>query len=177
MASRAWTKLIDTQTKDVTSTDLMKLSQLMYIDPKAIREFEALQNLMQSVKILQTPGQNVFADSIKLATQTINNETASFKPSTIYDGETYASDYLVQILSLSVVASGGDTATMALSLADGSSTMILLKPTSVTAAAPLTYTPTDPIYITEDTYLNVTNAASVDGTTTVCAAIVARGGA
>ena len=175
--SRAWTKLINTQTKDVTSSDLMKLSQLMYIDPKAIKEYEALQNLMQSVKILQTPGQNVFADSIKLATQTPNNETASFKPSTIYDGEPFASDYLVQLLSLSVTASGGDTATMALSLADGSSTMILLKPTSVTVSTPLNYTPTDPIYITEDTYLNVTNAASVDATVCLYAAIVARGGA
>ena len=175
--SRAWTKLINTQTKDVTSSDLMKLSQLMYIDPAARAEYKALQDLMESVKILQTPGQNIFADSIQLSTQTINNETASFKPSTIYDGETYASDYLVQILAISVVAGGGDTATMALSLSDGSSTMILQKPASVTAAAPLTYMPTDPLYITESTFLNVTNAASVDGTTCVCAAIVARGGA
>ena len=112
--SRAWTKLIDTQTKDVTSTDLMKLSQLMYIDPQAIKEFESLQNLRKSVEILQTPGQNVFADSIKLATQTINNDTANFKPSTIYDGDTYASDYLVQLLSISVIAGGGDTALMSL---------------------------------------------------------------
>ena len=54
---------------------------------------------------------------------------------------------------------------------------MLQKPTSATAAAPLTYTPTDPIYITEETYLAVTNSASVNGTTCVLAAIVARGGA
>ena len=55
--SRAWTKLIDKQVKDLTSTDLMKLTQLMYIDTRAIPEFESLQNLA-AVSIGLTDGAN-----------------------------------------------------------------------------------------------------------------------
>jgi hypothetical protein len=175
--SRAWTKLINTQTKDVTSSDLMKLSQLMYIDPNAIKEFEALTQLMTSVKVLQSPGQNIFADSLQLSTQTINNETATFKPSTIYDGEPFASDYLVQLLAISATVGDGDTGGIQISLTDGSNSLLLSRATAVTFSGPFSLVPANPVYLNESNYLSIINAASVDMPTVVYCALVARGGA
>ena len=176
--SRAWTKLIDKQVKDLTSTDLMKLTQLMYIDTRAIPEFESLQNLAATSKLVQASGQSVLADSLKFGGQTANASTVNFKPSNLYDGEPFASTYLLQLLAVGATATGGDSAAVSIGLTDGANSIILQKTTTVTASGPLTYVPPgNPIYLNELNYLSINNAASVNSHITVYCAIVARGGA
>ena len=59
--SRAWTKLIDTQTKDVTSTDLMKLSQLMYIE----RIKSDIMDYNYLIEIIENNEESDFSKSVK----------------------------------------------------------------------------------------------------------------
>tara|TARA_R110002110_G_scaffold335571_1_gene546246 strand:+ start:129 stop:659 length:531 start_codon:yes stop_codon:yes gene_type:complete len=175
--SRAWTKIIDTQLKDFNSTQLMKLGQLTYVDPNARTELEQLDKLKEYASFLQSPGQGVFSDSLKLSNQTANANAKTFKPSNIYDTETFASTYLLEIIGVGATTTGGDTASIAIQLTDGSSTLTLLKPTNVTASGPLTFEPTSPLYINESNYLSINNLNAVDSVVTVYCAIVSRGGA
>lgn len=176
--SRAFTKIIDTQLKDFNSTQLMKLGQLTYVDNAAKGELEELDKLKDYSSFLQTPGQNIFADSLKLSSQTANANSKNFKPSDIYSSETFASSYLLQVLAIGASTSGGDSASIIIGLTDGVNTMTLQKATTVTASGPLTYIPPgSPIFINESNYLAITNTASVDSVVTVYCAIVARGGA
>ena len=112
-----------------------------------------------------------------MSAQTINGGSGNYKPSTIYDGESYASTYLVQVLGISATCSGGDSGLVSVGVTDGASSLFLVKPATVTASAPLIFEPTSPLYLNESNYLNITNSASVDATCTVYCAIVARGGA
>ena len=171
-----YNKLTNTQLKDLTSSDLMKLGQLTFIDVKSINQLDQLKNIQDHSNNLVATGAQVFADSLKMGSQTANAGSVNFKPSTLYD-ETYASTYLVQILAIGATTSGGDTGSVSIGLTDGASTLILVKPTSVTAAGPLAFEPTSPLYINELNYLSVSNSASVNSTITVYCALVARGGA
>ena len=155
----------------------MKLGQLTFVDLNSIAQLNQLKNIQEHTNNLVVPGASIFADSLKMGSQTANNNTKNFKPSTLYDLETYADTYLLQVLAISASASGGDTASITINLTDGSNQITLLKPTSVTASGPLSFEPTSPLFINESNYLAVTNIASVDSTVTVYCGIVARGGA
>jgi len=155
----------------------MKLGQLTFVDSKAKSELDQLDKLKEYSSFLQSPGQNIFADSLKMGSQTANNNAKTFKPSTLYDSEPYADTYLLQVLAICATATGGDTASITIGLSDGSNTITLLKPTSVTASGPLSYEPTSPLFINESNFLSITNIASVDSVVTVYCGIVARGGA
>lgn len=172
-----YNKLTSTQLKDLTSSDLMKLGQLTFVDLESIAQLNQLKNIQEHTNNLVSPGSSVFADSLKMGSQTANNNTKTFKPSTLYDDEPYADTYLLQILAVSASASGADTASITIGLTDGSNQITLLKPTSVTASGPLSFEPTSPLFINESNYLAITNVASVDSVVTVYCAIVARGGA
>ena len=155
----------------------MKLGQLSYADLKSTEQLNQLNKIVGHSNNLVSQGASVFADSLQLSAQTANGATVNFKPSTIYDGEPYANTYLVRVLHFSCTASGGDTASILPSITNGSESVMLQKPTNVTASAPLIYQPLAPLYINESNYLSVTNGASVDSVITVYCAIVARGGA
>ena len=172
-----YNKLTSTQLKDLTSSDLMKLGQLTFVDLNSIAQLNQLKNIQEHTNNLVSPGSPVFADSLKLSAQTINGGDGTYKPSTIYDSESFADTYLVQVLAIGATTTGGDTAGITISLTDGASTLLLLKTTTVTAAGPLSFEPTSPLYLNESNYLSINNAASVDATCTVYCAIVARGGA
>mgnify|MGYP001407912976 CR=1 FL=1 len=171
-----YNKLPSTQVKNLTSADLMKLGQLTFVDEKSINNLDQLTRIKSHVTNLATDGAPVFADSLKLGSQTANSGAVNFKPSTLYDGEQFADTYLVQILGISGTVSSS-TATVALQLTDGSNTFMLQKPTNVTASGPMTFLPTDPIYINELNYLTITNSEAVNCVITVFCALVARGGA
>ena len=155
----------------------MKLGQLTFVDRKSIQALNQLNEIKGHVNNLASSGAAVFADSLKMSSQTANANTKTFKPSDIYDDEAYASTYLVQVLQITAQAGGGDTATISLGMTDGSNQIILQKATNVTAAGPLSFEPSTPLYINETNYLSINNSASVDSTITVYCAIVARGGA
>ena len=172
-----YSKLPSTQIKNLTSSDVMKLGQLTYADTKSIDQLNQLNKITKHSQNLVAPGASVFADSLKMGSQTANAGAVSWKPSNIYDSETYASTYLVQVLAIGASASGGDSASVAIGLTDGSSTLTLQKATTVTASGPLTFEPSSPLFINELNYLQVSNSASVDSVITVYCALVARGGA
>ena len=155
----------------------MKLGQLTFVDVNSVGDLEVLNKIKSNVQNLGSPGFQVFADSLQLSAQTANASTVTFKPSDIFDSETYANTYLVQILAIGAQAGGGDTATVSIGLTDGATNHILLKPTNVTASGPLSFEPTAPLYINELNYLSINNSASVDSTITVYCGIAARGGA
>jgi hypothetical protein len=171
-----YNKLPDTQLKDLTSSDLMKLGQLTFIDRTSSNILNQLSEIKKHVLTLVSPGAPVFADGLKIGAKTANNNVQTFKPSDFFD-DTYADTYLLQILAVQCQAGASDTAVSILMIEDGNETVILSKPTNVTAAGPLTYQPQVPLYINENNYLTVTNTASVDMPTKVYVAIVARGGA
>ena len=171
-----YNKLNKVQLKNLTSSELMKLGQLTFVDVNSVGTLNQLKNIQAHAENLVTPGNSVFADSLKMGSQTANNNTKNFKPSTLYDDEPYASTYLIQVLAISASASGADTASITIGLSDGSNNITLLKPTSVTASGPLSFEPTSPLYINESNYLAITNIASVDSVVTVYCGIVARGG-
>jgi hypothetical protein len=171
-----YNKLPSTQVKNLTSSDLMKLGQLTFVDRKSITNLNQLSEIKGHVNNLVTPGSSAFADSLKLGSQTANASTVNFKPSTIYDGEAFADTYLVQVLGVSATVASS-TATLALGLTDGSNNFVLQKPTNVTTSGPLTFLPTDPIYINELNYLAVTNTEAVNCVIVVYCSLVARGGA
>ena len=171
-----YNKLPDTQLKDLTSSDLMKLGQLTFVDPKSINTLDQLNSIKSHVNNLAANGAAVLADSIKLGSQTANASAVNFKPSTLYDSEPFASTYLVQVLGISATVASS-TATLALQLTDGSNTFMLQKPTNVTASGPLTFLPTDPLYINESNYLTITNSEAVDCVVVVYCALVTRSGA
>ena len=172
-----YNKLTSTQLKDLTSADVMKLGQLSFVDMNSIAQLNQLKNIQEHQNNLVSPGSQVFADSLKMSAQTANNESKTFKPSDIYDDEPYADTYLIQVLAIGATASGGDSASIVIGLTDGSNTLTLQKATTVTAAGPLTFEPTSPLFINESNYLTIYNAASVDSVATVYCGIVARGGA
>ena len=155
----------------------MKLGQLTFADIKSIGELNQLNSITNHSKNLVASGAPIFADSLKIGAATANASTVNFKPSTIYDAEPYADTYLVQVLAIGATTTGGDTAGITIELTDGASSLLLLKTTTVTAAGPLSFEPTSPLYLNELNYLGISNAASVDATCTVYCAIVARGGA
>ena len=171
-----YNKLPDTQLKDLTSSDLMKLGQLTFIDRASSPVLNQLLEIKKHVLTLVSPGAAVLADSLKMGSQTANAGTVNFKPSTLYDGETFASTYLVQVLGISATVASS-TATVSLGLTDGSNNFVLQKPTNVTTSGPLTFLPTDPIYINESNYLTVNNSESVNCVVVVYCALVSRGGA
>ena len=171
-----WNLLSQKTTREVTSSDIMKLGNFTFVDNSAKADLRELKLLVDSVSFLQAPGSSVLADSLKLGSQTSNADTVTFKPSTLYDGEEFASSYLIQILGIGATATGGDSANVALTLTDGANTFTLQKPTTVTASAPLTFEPTSPLFVNELNYLSISNLASVDSVITVYCAIVARGG-
>ena len=175
--SRAWTKLINTQLKDVTSDDLAKLSQLMFVDPKAITEFESLQNLVKTAEVLQTPGQSIFADSIAVQTFTINSSSANVKPSTVFDATAhpYADTYLCQLLAVSCTFSdSGANITGAIK-----DTVAVMRRTSSSSSGqePLQLYGPELLYFNENNPIVFTEGAGVSTTLEVAVAIVARGGA
>lgn len=172
-----YNKLTSTQLKDLTSSDLMKLGQLTFVDLNSIAQLNQLKNIQEHTNNLVSPGAPVFADSLKMSAQTINGGSENYKPSTIYDGETYASTYLVQVLAIGATCSGGDSGLVSIGLTDGAASVVLVKPTTVTAAGPLIFEPTSPLYLNESNYLSISNSASVDAVCTVYCALVARGGA
>lgn len=171
-----YNKLPSKQVKNLTSSDLMKLGQLTYVDEKSIRNLDQLNSIKGHVNNLASPGMAVFADSLKMGSQTANAGTVTFKPSTLYDSEPYASTYLVQILGISATVASS-TATLSLGLTDGSNNFILQKATNVTTSGPLTFLPTDNLYINESNYLSINNSEAVNCVVVVYCALVARGGA
>jgi hypothetical protein len=171
-----YNKLPSTQVKNLTSAQLMKLGQLTFVDEKSITSLNQLNSIKGHVNNLATPGASVFADSLKMGSQTTNADTVNFKPSTLYDSEPFADTYLVQVLGISATVASS-TATLSLGLTDGSNQFVLQKPTNVTTSGPLTFLPTDPIYINESNYLAVTNSESVNCVVVVYCALVTRGGA
>lgn len=172
-----YNKLTSTQLKDLTSADVMKLGQLSFVDMSSIAQLNQLKNIQEHQNNLVSPGSQVFADSLKMSAQTVNETTASWKPSTVYSSEPYADTYLIQVLAISVMTTGGDTGTISIGLTDGSNIMVVQKATSVTAAGPLSFEPNSPLYINESNYLTINNAAGVDASVVVYCAIVSRGGA
>jgi hypothetical protein len=171
-----YNKLPNRQVKNLTSSDLMKLGQLTYVDADSQLQLNQLNSIKGHVNNLVSAGASVFADSLKFGSQTSNADTVTFKPSTLYDSEPYASTYLVQVLGISATVASS-TAAIAIGLTDGSNNFVLQKPTNVTASGPLTFLPTDPIYINESNYLSITNSESVNCVIVVYCALVARGGA
>ena len=155
----------------------MKLGQLTFVDVNSVGDLEILNKIKSNVQNLSTPGNSIFSDSLKLGSKTANASTVTFKPSDLFDSETYADTYLVQILAIGAQAGGGDTATVTIGLTDGSTNHIIMKPTNVTASGPLSFEPTSPLYINELNYLSINNSASVDSTITVYCGITSRGGA
>jgi hypothetical protein len=172
-----WNLLSQKTTREVTSTDIMKLGNFTFVDTSAKADLKELKLLVDSVSFLQASGQSVLADSLKIGSQTANASSVNFKPSNIYDGEEFSSKYLIQVLAIGATATGGDTAAVGIGLTDGANLLQLLKTTSVTASGPLSFEPTSPLFINEDNYLVVSNSASVDSVITVYCGIVARGGA
>ena len=63
-----------------------------------------------------------------------------------------------------------------LALEDGQNTFTLQKATNVTASGPLTFLPTNPIYLNKNLYLTIINTASVDCPAVVMVGLVSRGG-
>ena len=171
-----YNKLPDTQLKNLTSSDLMKLGQLTFVDVNSIAILNQLNEIKGHVQNLIAPGSPVFADGLKIGAKTANNNVQTFKPSDFFD-DTYADTYLLQVLAIQCQAGGSDTAVSIILIEDGNETVILSKPTNVTAAGPLTYQPQVPLYINENNYISITNTASVDMPSKVYVAIVARGGA
>lgn len=155
----------------------MKLGQLTFVDVNSVGDLEILNKIKSNVQNLGSPGFQVFADSLQLSAQTANGGSVNFKPSNIFDDESYANTYLLQILAIGATTSGGDSGLVSIGLTDGSASLILVKPTTVTAAGPLVFEPTTPLYINELNYLSINNSASVDSTITVYCGIAARGGA
>ena len=171
-----YNKLPSTQVKNLTSAQLMKLGQLTFVDEKSIANLNQLNSIKGHVNNLATPGASVFADSLKMGSQTTNADTVNFKPSTLYDSEPFADTYLVQVLGISATVASS-TATLMLGLTDGSNQFVLQKATNVTTSGPLTFLPTDPIYINESNYLAITNSEAVNCVVVVYCALVTRGGA
>ena len=155
----------------------MKLGQLTFVDLGSLTQLNQLNSIKDHVNNLNSAGAQIFADSLKMGAQTANASSVTFKPSDLFDSETFANTYLVQVLAIGATASGGDTASISIGLTDGSASLILQKPTNVTASGPLTFEPTSPLYINELNYLSINNSASVDSTITVYCGITARGGA
>ena len=171
-----YNKLNKVQLKNLTSSELMKLGQLTFVDLNSVGTLNQLKNIQTHAENLVTPGNSVFADSLQFFAQTANANSKDFKPSDIYSSEPFASTYLIEVLAIGATVGGGDTATIAVSLTDGSNSLMLLKPTNVTLSGPLTFEPTAPLLINEGHYLQVANSASVDCTITVYCGIKARGG-
>jgi len=172
--SRAWTKLINTQLKDVTSDDLAKLGQLMFVDPKAIAEFEQLSLLTKTAQNLQTPGQEVFADSIKIYAASAESSVTTIKPSDIYPNDPYADTYLVKILGYAMTSTNA-AAAADISIMDASTVVPI-----VTATRPFemgtSFQPTN-LYLNESNYLVLTEAGGDTVILKGVYGIVARGGA
>jgi len=175
--SRAWTKVINTQLKDLTSDDLSKLGQLMFVDPKAITEFEQLNLLTQTAKTLQSPGQDILADGIEVQTYSINNSSATIKPSTVFDASTdpFADTYLCKIIGISATFSDAG-ANISGKLKD---TVAIMRKTASSSASQeplLLYNPNG-TYFNESNPIVIAESGSVATTIEVAVAIVARGGA
>ncbi len=170
--SRAWTKLINTQLKDVTSDDLAKLGQNMFVDPNAILEFESLQNLVRSAQTLQTPGQDVFADSLKIFSKSASSGSATIKPSDIYSSDVDSDTYLVKLLGYAVTANDL-SATFDLVLTDGVTTLPIM-----TSGRMFDYQNSVPdILLNEGNYIQITEGGGFTVNFIGLYGIVARGGA
>ncbi len=154
----------------------MKLGQLSFVDAGSVGELRQLEAIKNHTVTLVSNGGAVFADSLKLSAQTVNSGSTNFKPSDIYDGESFADTYLIEVLAIGATVASS-TAIIALQLTDGSSTLMLQKPTNVTASGPMTFLPTTPLYLNESNYLSVTNSEAVNCSVVLYCAIVARGGA
>ena len=175
--SRAWTKLINTQLKDLTSNDLAKLGQLMFIDPKAKGEFEQLNLLRSTALNLQSPGQEILADGITIKEFTLNNSSQEVKPSTIFDASThpYADTYLCRILAASATFSDAG-ANVTATYKDEVAIMRRMSSSSAGQEPFQLYGP-DLLYFNEDNPIKFTEAGSISTNLELCVAIVARGGA
>lgn len=174
--SRAWTKLINTQLKDLTSDDLAKLGQLMYVDPKAKGEFEQLNLLRETALNLQAPGQKIFADSLTTQTYTINSSSCNVKPSTIFDASThpYSDTYLCVLLA----ASGTSSDTGARVTGKFKDVVAIMREQSWSSASqePLSLYNSE-LFFNEANPIVFTEGTGVSTVIEVAVAIVSRGGA
>ncbi len=75
-----YNKLPSTQVKNLTSSDLMKLGQLTFVDRKSITNLNQLSEIKGHVNNLVTHGSSAFTDSLKLGSQIANASTVNFKP-------------------------------------------------------------------------------------------------
>jgi len=170
--SRAWTKLINTQLKDVTSDDLAKLGQNMFVDPNAILEFESLQNLVKSAQTLQVSGQEVFADSLKIFSKSASSGSATIKPTDIYSDDVDSNTYLVKLLGFGVTANDA-SASINVELTDGSTSIPM-----ITGQRSFDYTQYQAdILINEGNYIQITEGGGFTVNFIGLYGIVARGGA
>ena len=175
--SRAWTKLINTQLKDLTSNDLAKLGGNMFIDPKAILEFEQLNLLTHTARNLQTPGQDVFADSLQIFKKSVSSDTATIKPSDIYSSDVDANTYLVKLIGYGVTASDA-SASIDIALSNGVDNIPVVssqRAFDLTSQYGLGYR--SGILLNESNYITITESGGYTVNLIGLYGIVARGGA
>ena len=172
----AFNNLKTKRIREVTGKQLAGVSNV-FVDTTSKSDFREISDIKGSiVNGVTFTGGLPYPDGIKLAAQEANNAAKYFYPETFFPNEVDSDSYLLQLMAISVTVGGGDTGTIAPFLEDGNETLVLYKPTSVTASAPFTFEPTNPIFINKNCYLTIQNAASVDANITVAVALVARGG-
>lgn len=176
---RIWTKLTNRKASEVSSEDLIRLGTNIYIDEKARNTLKEMKQLHEDLSFLDARGAAILPDSPVLKSFDLNDETQTVGPSQVYStdsGSLPVTEYCLQILAISAIVSSG-TGSISIGMTEGSDNLVLLKPTSVTASAPLTWQPTAPIYVTQNgPYIALTESGSVTTTVTLLVALVSRGG-
>ena len=149
----------------------------VFSDPTSQADFRQISVIKNAVvDALTFTGGLPFPDGLKMHEQTVNASSKSYFPEDFFSTEDDSNSYMMELLGVSVTASGSDTGGIILALEDGQNTFTLQKATTVTASAPLTFLPTNPIYLNKNLYLTIINTASVDCPAVVMVGLVSRGG-
>lgn len=172
-----WARLTDTQTKDVTSSDLMNLGQRTFIDAGAKASLSQLEDLTNKLRFLTANGAPILADSITVKSYTIDNSSQEVKPSNIFDAtsDPFASGYLCKVIGVSATFSDAGAALTG----KLKNTVAIMRGVSSVAASQeplLLYNP-DGTYFNENNPLVFAESGNVSTTIEIAVAIVSRGGA
>lgn len=172
-----WNLLTNTQLKEATSKDLFALGSNQFLDFNAQPALKQIDTMKKYTSFMKADGLGILQDGLFVKTFSVNDSSATVKPSNIFDSSTDpdADKYTCAIIAASATAS--DSGFRLEGKWKDSVAIMRQQSWSASGQEPLQlYYAGEALYFNDDYPIVFTASGSIAGTVEVAVVIVARGG-